>query len=393
MVSDAAWRVEVFDGSMTRVGLCDVWTKLTVTLRHHAAGGWTLELPAAHPQAALWATGARIAVWSDYGDSDTPIVTGPMTSVVSASGDATKAAQMVVTGVDDTALLADRLVLPVPTSPMDEQGEDAHFTFTGPAEAAIRTVVGWNAGQWASAGRRICNHDPEGRLAAGVCEGAERSVSARFDNLLALVGELATMDNLSVRVYQPLGVPDLVLEVTSPQDTLQGVLLSFDAGTLDAATFTLGAPNATNVLVAGGGEGVDRVLVERSTPELVEQWARRVEVLRDARDTEDVTVMEQRGDETLAESAATAGIALEPTDLPSQRYGEHYRLGDTVAVRVAGEQWYEVVTGVTFEVTAGGGAVVRPQVGSPDKADPNAPAIYRRVRELARRLEALEKRL
>ena len=392
MVSDTAWRAEVYDGTLALAGVCDVWTKLAVNLRHRAGGGWTLEVPADHDQADLFTEGARIAVWAPW-STTAPLLSGPVTGLAAVSPNNTSPSLLTVTGVDDTALLADRIVLPDPTSAMDDQGADAYWTYTGPAEGAIRTVVGANAGRTALDGRRICDNDPYNRLAApGSLLGTTRNARARFDNLLTLVNDLATIDNLAVRLYQPPGIPDLYLDVSATTDRSDSVLLSFGVGTLTAATTTVAAPTVTNVLVAGGGEGEERVLLERSDPALAATWARRIEVLRDARDTSDLTEMAERGDETLADAAATAGLSLDPMDLPGQQYGTHYGLGDTVRVQVAGATWTDIVTAVQIDVTADSGAVVKPSVGNPDTADVNTPAIYKRVRDLTRRLEALERR-
>ena len=65
--------------------------------------------------------------------------------------------------------------------------------------------------------------------------------------------------------------------------------------TLTSATGNVAAPTATTVLVAGGGEGAARVLVERSAGDLAAAWARRIEAFRDARDTTDVTELGQSG--------------------------------------------------------------------------------------------------
>lgn len=391
MVSDDRWRLEVYDGGFDLAGVCDVFTSLSLNLRHRAGGGWTLTVPAAHPQAALFTEGARIAVWAPW-SVGAPLLSGPLTSLATVTPEGTSPAMLTVNGVDDTALLADRIVLPDPSSEMDDQAADSHWTFTGTAEAAIRTVVGVNAGRDALLGRRICDHDPEDRL-AGPTVGTARNVRSRFDNLAALVNELAVIDNLAVRLYHPPGVRDLYLDVAETVDRSAEVLLSFGVGTLKASTATVTAPTVTHVLVAGGGEEEARTLLQRDSPGLAATWNRRIETLRDARDTTDPTEMAERGDETLAEAAATAGLSLDPTDLPGQQYGVHYGLGDTVRVQVAGQTWTDIVTAVQIDLSADGAAVARPSVGNPDTADPRTPAIYRRVRDVIRRLDALEARL
>lgn len=393
MVSDRAWRVEVYESDFTLAGVCDVWTRLVISLRHRAGGAWSLDLPADHAQADLFARSRRIVVWTDWTD-DVPVLSGPLTSMVTSTKDASRPSMLTVTGLDDTSLLGDRIVLPVPDSDMDDQTDDAYWTYTGPAEGAIRSAVGYNAGTDALTGRRICDEDPDSRLSSpGDLYGTERTVSARFDNLLALVNELGTTDNLSVRVYQPAGIADRYLAVTETADLSNSVLLSFGVGTLQGATASIEAPSATDVLLAGGGEGEARVLLHRYDNALSAAWGRRVEVFRDARDTTDPVILAERGDETLADAAASAGLDLDPVDLPSQRYGVDYSLGDTVRVELAGEVWTDLVTAVNIDVTAAGGAVVKPVVGDPDAADIHSPVLYRRVRDLMRRIEALERRV
>jgi len=386
------WRVEVRNADLEVVGQCDVWTSLGVTLRHRAAGGWSLSMPAGHEQAALFTEGSGIIVWAPWSIT-TPLLSGPVTRLTATTPGSTESAVLTVDGVDDTALLADRIVLPDPTSDPDDQGATAYYTVSGAAEGVIRTLVDVNAGASALTGRRLCDADPDNRLASpGSLFGSTRNVTARFDNLLALCGEVASTDNLAVRLYQPAGITDRYLEVLETTDRTASVRLSQPAGTLTSATAVLAAPSATNVLVAGGGEEEARVLVERTDAALIAAWGRRVEVFRDARDTSDLTELAERGDETLAEAAATAGITVEPADLPSRGFGVDYALGDTVTVEVGGVTYTEIVTGVQVDVTAGGGTVTRPTVGDTDTADGRTPVIYSRVRELTRRLEALERR-
>jgi hypothetical protein len=187
-------------------------------------------------------------------------------------------------------------------------------------------------------------------------------------------------------------VQDRHLRVWQPVDRSDRVRLSQTAGTLVSATANIAAPTATNVLVAGGGEGTARVLVERSADALSATWRRRIEVFRDARDTSDTALLAERGDETLADAAVTAGINLVPVDTASQRYGYDYGLGDQVSVDMPGGSYTDVVSGVEINLTASDALVITPQIGDPDLADIKSPVIYRRIRELVRRLEQLERR-
>lgn len=389
----SGWRIDVRDPDLFVVGPCDVFTSLKFVLRHRRAGAWTLTLPADHPQAGLLVEGAGILVWAPW-STDRPVMSGPVTKLSAATATRDKGSELTVEGVDDTALLGDRLVLPNPGSPMSQQDADAYWTLTAKAEILLRILIDVNAGNGALAGRRILDADPLGRMFdPGSMYGTARSVTARFDNLLALAGEVAATDNLALEVVQPGGgVQDRHLHVWQPVDRSDYVRLSQYAGTLTSAVANIAAPTATHVLVAGGGEGVARVLVERSADGLTQSWSRRIEAFRDARDTSDPAILAERGDETLADAAVSAGISLVPVDTPAQRYGYDYGLGDTVTVDVAGGSYTEVVSGVEITVTAGDAVAVVPQVGDPDLADMRSPLIYRRMADLLRRIEQLERR-
>lgn len=385
------WRVEVRDRTRTLIGPCDVWTTLKATIRHRKAGGWTITLPESHPQAALFDDGGGILAWAPWSGVE-PWFSGPVTSMQAAAPTATDPAVLTVTGVDDTALLADRLVMPVPAAAMDSQGGAAYWTATGPAEWVIRKVVDVNAGLSAPATRRMCDADPAGKLATpGACAGSSRAVSARFDNLLALVDALAVIDNLAVSLTQPATSTTPLLHVAPTVDRSAVIRLSQPAGTLTAGSVSVEAPRATHVLVAGGGEETARVLKLVDDPDTAATW-RRIETLRDARDTSDPTVLTQRGQEALAELAPTGGASVTPVELPSQRFGVDYDLGDIVGVDFGAVSWTEVVTAVTVDVTSAGGQTITPVLGDETTASTTSPAIYARVRDLTRRLDLLERR-
>ena len=390
MVTGTGWRVEVRDSALAVIGVCDVYTSMKLTLRHRKAGAWSLDLPASHPQASLFAEGGGIIVWAPWSDSE-PLMSGKITVLSPVTTTRGAPAMLTVTGVDDLGLLADRLVLPDPSSAMDDQDAEAYFTVTGKAEAVIRTVVEKNAGTEALIDRRMCDGDPNGVLATPASMvGTTLTLNSRFGNLLSVIDEVGLRDNLGVRLVQPAGVAALHLSVYLPADVSDQVRLSQYAGTLTSATAVYGAPAATNVLVAGGGEGVDRLFVERSVA--LTAWSRRIEVFRDARDTIDVGELEERGDETLLQAAGSAAVSLVPVDTPNQRFGYDYGLGDTITVEVGDLSYTDTVTAVEIVLEAETGAVVTPSVGDVDESNLATPAIYQRVRELMRRLDALERR-
>lgn len=390
MVSPDGWLIEVHDPQLRIIGRLDVWTKLSMTLRHNRGDGWILDLPQ-HPQAQILTQGCGLVVWAPWSAS-TPLMSGPVTAFDVKTPESGAPATLTVTGVDDTALLADRIVLPDPASDLPNQTADTYWTATGPAEALIRTVVDVNAGQAARTNRRMCVADPTGRVPAGVCVGSVRSATARFDPLLTLVAELAATDQLSVRLIQPPGVSARHLQVTPTVDRSGQVRLSQPAGTIVSGTARAAAPSATTVLVAGGGEGTARTLLAQTDTALEAQWARRIETVRDARDTIDLAEMADRAAETLATAGVTSALSVDPVDLPGTQFGVHYNLGDTVTVDMGGTTWTEVITAVQIDVSRGEATTVKPLLGDADAADNRTPAIYTRVAQILRRLDALERR-
>ena len=81
-----------------------------------------------------------------------------------------------------------------------------------------------------------------------------------------------------------------------------------------------------------------------------------------------------------------------PVDTSAQSYGYDYGLGDLVSVDMPGGSYTDVISGVDISLTAADAVVITPQIGDPDLADIKNPAIYRRIKDLVRRLEQLERR-
>lgn len=381
---NADWRVEISQPDLRLAGVCDVWTSLDLSMTVRAGGTWILDLPATHPQAALFTPGCSVSVWAPWSQAY-PELSGPATSLALESGSGSDGPQLTVTGVDDTAMLGDRLVLPDPSADLDLQTAESHWTDSGRGEALIRRLAAANAGESALAARRFLLADPTGRLTTmGTLAGSVQSISCRFDNLLEVVGAIAALDGLTVRVVQPASTPQRHLLVTKPTDR-PWIVFSPDRGNLKDWSATLQAPKATRVLVAGQGQGTDRTLLQRST---ATEWERRVETFVDARDTNDMAVLAQRGDEALAQGVQTAAATISPQDLPTLSYGRDYQLGDTITARIGSVEIAEPITAVRITVTEAG-ANCAPTIGD---ATAGSPLSWTRTPQLATRIGHLERR-
>ena len=378
------WRVLVRDAARTIVGPLTAWTSLDVVLRASSGGTWTMKCPAGG-HADLLGPGAGLLVVPPW-EVSAPLFSGPVTELSTASG--AGAPVLEVTGIDDTGLLNDRLVLPNPALGLAAQDDAAYWTHTAAGENVIRRVVHLNAGEGALAGRGFVTVSDE---TVADPAGATVTINSRFQPLGDAVAEMAAAARLAVRVIQAADSANLNLEIREPADLRDALTFSELRGNLESYSYRLAAPKASRVVVGGQGEGAARHFVERSSTTAEAEWSRRVEVFRDARDTDDTTTLQQRGDETLAADAATAGLAIVPVDTPGARFGIDYQLGDIVSVVAHTSQWAEYISEVRITVDADG-TTIRPSVGSAELADTSV-RLYRRVRDIATRTSQIERRL
>ena len=135
-------------------------------------------------------------------------------------------------------------------------------------------------------------------------------------------------------------------------------------------------PGATVAIVAGPGEGADRLIVEREDADAVAEFGR-IEAWVDARndadedDPEDDQVddLEGVGDDVLDEMAAEERIALEVVEAESSRWRADWDVGDLVTVEIDGERLSKTIEEVEVEVLAGDGpdggpaVIARPVLG------------------------------
>lgn len=376
------WRVFACDKNRVTTGRIDTWSKLDLTLRHCNSGVWSLTMPGAHPQADLLTEGSRIVVHKWAGG---PVTSGPVRRIARAGSDGSPNPLVTVSGIDDNAQLAMPVIYPDPANTAPNQTL-AYDVRNAAAETVIRGVIDDNAGSSALAARRIAGLT----LTADAASGSTVKMSARFSNLLEECAALAESGGIGFKVLQ--NGTDLELSFYTITDLSDEIVLSTDLGNLRAWSWSLAAPTSTRALVAGGGTGAARVIVERSATTPETDWNMRAEAFIDARDTSDTATLNQRGDEYLATAAATAGLSISPVDTPNRVFGVDYNLGDKVTVEVPGGGRYcDTITEVRIQVD-GNGQQVKPTVGDASLTGETS-ALYARVRALTRRLGLLERRV
>lgn len=370
----STWRVQVRNRELENIGPIDVAQTLRAELRLNAGGTWSITLPSNAEQAKLLEEGTGVVAWGPHG----VVFSGPMREPkYTTSDDGT--ATLTASGIDDTARLGFRLCYPDPAAAATAQTTESHYVASGPAETVIRQLINLNAGPGARAERRIHGLVLEPNLG----RGASVRVEARFTNLLEQCSELARVGGIRFWIEQD--VEQLKLRFATP--TTSRARFSPNMGNLLAHEWSLSAPKATRVVVAGQGELTERQFVERADADAEDAWAERIEVFQDARDTGEEETHEQRGDAVLAESAGQGGMSATPVDVPGLTYGLDYNLGDIAEVDVGDVTVADTIQQISIDGSANGFRV-SPIVGG---TDPDAPAIYKLFRQLRRRTDKLER--
>lgn len=395
--------VEVRDGGLNRLGqILPEDLNLTLTGRFNNVGEWKLALPIGHPLVpALRTPGAGIIVTIASGPlTGQTLFSGPMVSpevTTSASDPGT----VTLAGAADDILLADRLAHPAPTTL--DPADAAQDVRTGTAEALMRAYVSANLGPAANVSRK----DTRVAVPTGLGRGATSTQRPRFAVLGSLLASIAAgADYPTIRAaYHPghLGFrlvqvgSTLEFQVYTVADRAAEIRLDVENGTLASHKVTTAAPTVTNVIVAGEGEGVDRTIVDRTTAEATAAsvaWRRRIELLKDQRQTGDESELEQAGDAELAEGGLSQyAMEVVPGDDTAWEFGEDWNLGDIVSVVVrdggdnalAASEYATVVTGYVLKSDSSGtrmGAVL----GNPGEND--LTKIERRISNLEANAEA-----
>ena len=346
----------------------------TAVLRDADVGTWQVTVPD-DALAARMRDGWRLLI-QDGGET---IVSGPITSISPDLADKS----VTLTGVSDLTHVADRLTYPNPALPGGQQTSDAYYKRTGPAETVVRDMIHVNAGAGAIAVRRADGFT----VAASLGRGATVTTNLRYKNLLEESRVLARLGGVTFDAVQEQD-GRVVLRFRVPADRSRSVRFTAGNGGVTGGTYSLAAPTATTVLVAGQGEGTARNIIERSRPTT---WGRRIEVFKDQRNTDDAAELEQSATEQLDEGAAGAGASFTVAETPGLVYGADYQLGDTVTVELGSATISEPVRAVELSWD-GHGRTAALTLGDHDQADDKTPAWVKRVKNLDARVRGMEVR-
>ena len=320
--------------------------------------------------------GWRVVIQDEAGT----LLSGPITSRNPAPLDGT----LMLDGVSDLVHVQDKVVLPDPSRAGDAQTADAYYKRSGAAETIIRDMVHENAGTGIHSSRtRYAGFT----VTTSQGRGSTVRTNLRYKNLLEESRALARLGGVTFDAIQEEST-NIVLRFRVPVDRSRSVRFTERNGGVTEASFSLDAPTATTVFVAGQGEGAARNIISRSR---ATSWGRSIEAFKDQRDTDDAAELEQSATEQLDEGAAGAGAQFSVTEVPGLVFGVDYALGDTVTVEAGHLTISEPVRAVELTWDEHGREATL-TLGDHDQADNKTPAWVKRIKKLDARMRGLEVR-
>lgn len=356
--------VEVRDRNLDRIGVIvpQDLVGATFVIRYNNVGTWSLTLPYGNRLGELLRLpGYGIVVTGPEGET---IISGPtLTAKLEQTQDNTEGTWQ-IEGASDDIYLAERLAYPTPTTADVTAQTSGYDIRTGAAETVIKAYVNANMGSAAPVERLI----PYLEIETDQARGATVYASARFDNIQEFIYDLAQVGGIGYQLRQTNGT--LEFSVFVPQDRSDLIRMDIQNRKLSSSTYSYGTAKVTRAIVAGRGEAENRIFVERSNSDSLNaevQWNRRIEVFKDARQSEDTNELNTAGDELLADLGKTiVEMSVTPSDDQTMVYGTDWFLGDRVTVVANDIESTAVVTEVGIQIGSDGvrvGATVGTPVG------------------------------
>ncbi len=387
------YTILIMNPAMTVVGNpIDCWSMLDVTLRFNEPGSGLFVAPGHKWIRDQLAPGNRVVVIRNLPMNGSPagsiLLAGPIEKYLherSDDGGNGGVGQITVNFADDLAMVVARLVYPNPALAAAAQTA-VEWSFTGNAEAALRSLVNGNAGPGALAARRVPN------LALGSLAGVGTSstwTAAHFEPIGDVMRRIAdTGGGLGFRTRQ-VGTT-IQFQVYAPPDASSSVRFSFEMGNVKYMAYEVIAPTTNAVIVGGQGEeAADTAVIERTDAASIAAWGR-MESLVSRPGSTDTAELQSDGDAALLEGAETARAPANVADIHTQMYGVHYDLGTRVALSpTVGTQILDIVKTVHIQAWPTAGDVISPTVGS--QAENADPAWVKYMRAIDRRVGNLER--
>lgn len=371
---DLPFRIEVFDKTMTPRGTVGAPKFATVTLRFMAPGMFQFALPSTHHMIpTLLTDGARVVVSRE--DTGAFLISGWVSGF---RGEGPERASVFTFDVtDDFAILQNVIGWVVPTAGITDQGTaGTNWEMVGAAESVLKAAFTANA-----VTRLGLPYTVPGTLGRGSVVAARLRFQSLHDRLIQ-VEDGAGIVNSGIGVRFRQTAPTITVDTWEPTTHMRPI--TEESGIVREWSFSHDHAKVARVVVGGQGEAQLRLFRERVDAAVEASTGRRPEVFRDARDSDDPTVMYARADETLVENAAKSGLSITLAETKNFAYGKMFQIGDTMTLDVGGVQVTERLEECVLSWTADRGFESRPRIG--EKSESTDARIISAVSRIARSL-------
>lgn len=356
--------VEVRDPSLNRIGQITPKDLVgaTFVVRFNNVGTWSIRLPYGHPLGELLRQPGYGLVLT--GPNDETLISGPTITAKLTQTEDNIEGDWQIDGVSDDVILAERLAYPTPSTADVTLQTSGYDIRTGLSEAVIKGYIDANIGPSAPSERRISNLTIEADLGRGTTIAG----TARFITLQELSYDLAQVSSLGYLISQDGS--NLEFSMYEPVDRSDTIRMDLQNRKLSSSVYSYGTAKVTRAIVAGRGEAENRIFIERSNPDSLaaeSTWGRRIEVFKDARQSEDTDELNTAGDELLVDLGKTiVEMSVTPSSDQTMVYGVDWGLGDRVTIVANDIESTAVVTEVGIAIGSDGvrvGATVGTPVG------------------------------
>ena len=378
-------QITLFTPDYRRVAPINFFESLTLSLKWNGLSTLELVVSGDHSRLdGLTRPGARLVV--DYGGGQ--IFSGPVRRVHGVGP--WRSSRVTITCEDDIRLLWRMLLWPVPYRSsiigMEWRANRDYAHYSGAAESVAKKALRDNTWRF----------PPDIFMADDKSRGRYiKDFQARFHVFADKLLPVLSWARMTVTVKQFENVKQdqrgLLFDCV-PAVTREHVLTA-ESGSIVSWEYVRDAPKATAVVVGGRGEGKDRLFCEDFDALAEDEWFDRVEVFKDARNTDSEHVhLIDEAERVLSESGATSGFKIELAESDVLRFGPGNLMpGDLIYVDVGSGPIAEIVRQIDVECVSPGDGWTKVTPIAGDYEDNPSALLARRVADLAAGVRDLQK--
>ena len=378
-------QITLFTPDYRRVAPINFFESLKLSLKWNGLSTLELVVSGDHSRLdGLTRPGARLVV--DYGGGQ--IFSGPVRRVHGVGP--WRSSRVTITCEDDIRLLWRMLLWPVPYRSsiigMEWRANRDYAHYSGAAESVAKKALRDNTWRF----------PPDIFMVDDKSRGRYiKDFQARFHVFADKLLPVLSWARMTVTVKQFENVKQdqrgLLFDCV-PAVTREHVLTA-ESGSIVSWEYVRDAPKATAVVVGGRGEGKDRLFCEDFDALAEDEWFDRVEVFKDARNTDSEHVhLIDEAEQVLSELGATSGFKIELAESDVLRFGPGNLMpGDLIYVDVGSGPIAEIVRQIDVECVSPGDGWTKVTPIAGDYEDNPSALLARRVADLAAGVRDLQK--